>query len=81
MPMEFVRMLQRVSKAVEKLEETFIDDGYLNKIGSKFYVQTTDKDGNQMRITEKDKEGWDDLWKLQDELFFDTQKSINWPER
>jgi hypothetical protein len=51
-PMEFVRMLQRVSKAVEKLEETFIDNGYLNKIGSKFYVQTTDKDGNEMRITE-----------------------------
>jgi hypothetical protein len=45
---------------VEKLEETFIDDGYLNKIGSKFYVQNTDKDGNEMQIIEEYKEGWDD---------------------
>jgi hypothetical protein len=68
-PMELVRTLQRVSEAVEKLEETFTDDGYLEKIGSKFYVQTTDKDGKEMHITEEYKAKWDDLWKSQDELF------------
>jgi hypothetical protein len=59
--MEFVQMLQRVSKAVKKLKETFLDDGYLQKIGGEIYVQTIDKDRNQLVITEDYKKGWDDL--------------------
>jgi hypothetical protein len=74
--MEFVQMLQRVSEAVEKLEETFIDDGSLNKIWSKLYVQTTHKGGNKLHITKEYKKGWDDRWKAQDKVFVKGCESI-----
>jgi hypothetical protein len=65
-PMELVQLSQKHGKGVEKLEESFLNEGFARRTGARFYVQPRDRNGERLVITKEEKEGWDDLWKEQD---------------
>lgn len=67
--MELVRLTQKHGEGVEKLEESFLNEGYARRTGAKFYVQPRDRDGKPLLITDEEKEDWDSLWKEQDKKF------------
>jgi hypothetical protein len=69
MNMEYMRILQRNSETVEKLQQLFIIKGYTQQVGAKFYVLPTEKHGKHHFVEADKRNGWDNLWKEQDRIF------------
>lgn len=66
--MDLVRSLQVTSGAIDNLVSKFKTNGYVEDL-SKFYLSTSDANGQEAFVTDDIRDTWDDVWAYQSDVF------------